>query len=62
VKFGHTHGDKKQAKLGKRVAVVQLGDIPSIGHDSFLSFKILGYIDEVLAWTVIQLYGRHRSH
>jgi len=48
--------------LGRRVALVQLGDIPDRGLHSLDCYKILASIEKVIGWKTIQLLGNHESH
>jgi hypothetical protein len=47
------------SSLGKRVAIVQLGDIMDRGPQSLFSYKILASIETAIGWKLIQLFGNH---
>jgi hypothetical protein len=47
------------SKRGKRIALVQLGDIMDRGPRSFYSYRILASIESAIGWKLIQLAGNH---
>ena len=51
--------DKPLSVLGKRAAIVQLGDIMDRGPQSLFSYKILASIETAIGWKLIQLFGNH---
>jgi hypothetical protein len=61
VKLGVPHTDPKLSIKAQRIGLVQLGNIPNIGNESFICFKILASIEEVIGWKVIQLYGKEEA-
>ena len=49
------------SRLGRQVALVQLGDIMDRGTESLLCFKILASIEAAIGWKLIRLIGNHET-
>lgn len=50
------------SSLGRRVALVELGDLTDRGPDSFTCFKIATSIEAAIGWKLIQLLGNHEAY
>jgi hypothetical protein len=47
------------SRLGKKVAIVQLGDLMDRGAQSLVSYKVLASIEMAIGWKLIKIAGNH---